>query len=129
MLSKLSIKPSIKPSIRQWVAGLALGSMSAFALAVDNCGTPPEAPVVPEGATAALEDLAAAAEQVNQYGEASNVYLDCIEEFTGKRAFKQLSREEQAAVHEKFSTAAAKHNEVLDSFQAELEAFRAANPE
>lgn len=118
-----------KPSMKQWIVGVALGSMSALALAADDCGAPPEAPTIPEGATATLEELAATAEQVNQYGEESNVYLDCIEAFTGKRAFRQLSREEQAAVHEKFSNAASNHNATLDTFQAELDAFRAANPE
>lgn len=116
-------------TLKHWIAALTLGSMSALALAADQCGDPPLAPTIPEGATATLEELAAAAEQVNQYGELSNTYLDCVESFTGKRAFKQLSREEQAAIHEKFSTAAASHNATLDAFQAELEAFRAANPE
>lgn len=117
------------PTLKHWIAGIALGSMSALTLAADQCGEAPSAPAIPEGATATLEELAAAAEQVNQYGELSNTYLDCVESFTGKRAFKQLSRDEQAAIHEKFSAAAANHNTTLDAFQAELEAFRAANPE
>lgn len=130
--SKITTRESLMlstPTLKQWLAGVALGSISALTLAADQCGEAPAAPAIPEGATATLEELAAAAEQVNQYGELSNTYLDCVEEFTGKRAFKQLSRDEQAAIHDKFSTAAASHNATLDAFQAELEAFRAANPE
>lgn len=117
------------PTLKQWIAGIALGSMSALALAADQCGEAPAAPAIPEGATASLEELAGAAEQVNQYGELSDTYLDCVESFTRKRAFKKLSSDEQAAINEKFNTAAASHNATLDAFQAELEAFRAANPE
>ncbi len=118
-----------KSPLKQWIVGVAFGSMSALALAVEQCGEPPAAPAIPDGSTATVEDLAATAEQVNAYAETSDAYLDCIEGYTGKRAFRQLPREEQDAIREKFSEQASSHNATLDSLNQAIADYRAANPE
>jgi len=118
-----------KSAAKRWMVGIAFGSLSAVALAADNCGDVPVAPELPDGTTASLDELVDTSNAVRNYIEDADKYLDCKESFARKRDFQRLSSEAQDAYREEVSVLTAKRNEVGDLFNAEVEAYRQANPD
>jgi hypothetical protein len=114
------------------LAALLLSSTVAMA----DC-TQPEAPAMPEGATATMEDMIAGQTAVKTFQAANIEYMNCLEEaFTAAEAeAKEGSDEEKAAATEvyqkavnEYNAAVSKEEEVAGSFNASIREFKAANP-
>jgi hypothetical protein len=114
------------------LATLALVSSQAFA----EC-TSPEAPTVPDGSTASMEDMLAGQKSVKAFQEANLAYMQCLEEgyTAAEAAAKTGTEEEMAAAQEAYTkgidaynNAVSKEEEVAGQFNIEIREYKAANP-
>jgi hypothetical protein len=114
------------------LAALLLSSTVAMA----DCANP-EAPAVPDGATATMEDMIAGQTAVKTFQAANIEYMGCLEEsFNAAEAeAKEGSDEEKAAateVYDKavdaYNAAVSKEEEVAGQFNISIREFKAANP-
>lgn len=115
------------------VLGLALGSTVGIA---GECVTP-EAPTLPDGANASMEDMLTGQKAVKTYQTANLEYMGCLEkEFTAaEAATQQGTDEEKAAAQASYDKAVNAYNEavsleeeVAGQFNTEIREFKAANP-
>ena len=113
--------------------GLTLVSSQAFA----EC-TSPEAPNLPDGATASMEDMLAGQKAVKTFQAANVAYMKCLEE--GFTAAEEVAKngttdEEKAAAQaeytqgiDAYNDAVSKEEEVAGQFNVEIREYKAANP-
>lgn len=113
--------------------GLTLVSSQAFA----EC-TSPEAPSLPDGATASMEDMLAGQKAVKTFQAANVAYMKCLEE--GFTAAEEVAKngttdEEKAAAQaeytqgiDAYNDAVSKEEEVAGQFNVEIREYKAANP-
>ncbi|MEH6589377.1 MAG: hypothetical protein V7746_03915 [Halioglobus sp.] len=114
------------------LAALLLTSTATMA----DCAKP-EAPVLPEGATATMEDMISGQTAVKSFQGANIEYMNCLEaSFTAAEAeAMEGSDEEKAAateIYEKavdeYNSAVSKEEEVAGQFNSAIRDFKAANP-
>ncbi|MEP1471322.1 MAG: hypothetical protein ABJK20_01820 [Halieaceae bacterium] len=115
------------------LAGLALISTQAFA----EC-TSPDAPEIPDGATAAMEDMLAGQKSVKAFQEANLAYMKCLEEgYTAAEETVKNSTEEADVTAaqdaytqgiDAYNDAVSKEEEVAGQFNVEIREYKAANP-
>lgn len=115
------------------ILGLALASGQALA----EC-TSPEAPTLPDGASASMEDMLAGQKAVKTFQEANVAYMQCLEEgFTAaeETAKNGTTDEEKAAAQaeytkgvDAYNDAVSKEEEVAGQFNVEIREYKAANP-
>ena len=115
------------------VLGLALGSSMSLA---GEC-TKPEAPTMPDGASASMEDMLNGQKSVKTFQTTNMDYMKCLEqEFTAAEAAGlQGSDEEKEAAKSTYDKAIAAYNaavsqeeEVAGQFNTEIREYKAANP-
>jgi len=94
----------------------------------DLCGDLPTAPEVVDGSTSTMEDLIANSSEVQGFIAEADEYLDCQKAVVNDTT-NGLSRDERNAREETFMSLVRVRNEIGDLFNAEVGAFKAANPE
>jgi hypothetical protein len=115
--------------IKLALLGLALGSTVSVA---GEC-VPPEAPTVPDGAAAAMEQMLAAQKAVKTFQAANIAYMACLEpkitaaqaevESDSKKASKTVKK-----LEERYNEAVSAEETVADQFNTEIRAYKVANP-
>ncbi len=117
------------------IAFIALTLSSGQALA--ECAKP-EAPTLPDGAQASMEDMLAGQKAVKAYQSSNMDYMKCLEQaFTSaEEATQSGSDEEKAAAQAEYSAAVDAYNaavsmeeEVAGQFNTEIREYKAANAE
>ncbi len=115
------------------ILGIALASSQALA----EC-TNPEAPTLPDGASATMEDMLAGQKAVKAFQEANVAYMKCLEE--GFNAAEETAKngttdEEKATAQaeytkgvDAYNNAVSKEEEVAGQFNVEIREYKAANP-
>ncbi len=119
----LTYKNCFRPVVL--AAAMALGPVLAVA---DDCGEVPAAPEIIDGATATMEALVANSEEVKAYIAAADGYLDCREAIAKSDDFKDLPAAEQQAQIAANAQVLETRNKIGDDFNAEVGAYKAANP-
>lgn len=113
--------------------GLALAGTVSMA---GEC-VQPEAPVLPDGASASMEDMLNGQKSVKTFQAANVEYMKCLEtEFTAAEASAQQGSDEDKkagkAVYDKsvdaYNAAVSKEEEVAGQFNTEIREYKAANP-
>lgn len=112
---------------RRILLAAALSTAPLAALA-DTCGEVPDAPEIISGDTATMEELVANSQTVKSYIADADAYLDCNEALAKSDAFKEMPVEEQKAVIDTSASLLESRNSIGDQFNAEVAAFKAANP-
>lgn len=102
------------------------GVMSAGVFA--DCGTPPEEPQIPDGASASFDELIAASKVVKAYIAGVDGYLDCREALMATDEFKAQGENIINAAKEEVSTLTKHRNDIGDNFNKEVGAYKKANP-
>lgn len=100
-------------------------SSTAFA---QSCGEAPEAPEIPDGATATMEQLIATSGAVNAFLDSADVFLDCGTAEKDTVAYKDLSRAEKGRIVDAREDLIDIYNSIADDFNEEVQAYQAANP-
>jgi hypothetical protein len=100
-------------------------SSAAFA---QSCGEAPEAPEIPDGATATMDQLVATSGAVNTFLDAADVFLDCGEAEKDTVVYKDLSRAEKGRIVEAREELIDIYNNIADDFNEEVMAYKEANP-
>ncbi len=108
-------------------AGFSL--FGAMAYGADDCGEAPEKPEILDGAEATMEELVTKSNQVTAFIEKADEYLDCKEAYGQSEEFQELSEEEQVSWHKDRMELLDERNGIADEFNAEVAAFREANPD
>ena len=94
----------------------------------NQCGDAPLAPEVVDGSSATMTDLVANSKAVQTFIANADEHLDCKKALVNDTT-NGLSSDERD-IHEKnFMDLVTVRNEIGDLFNAEVEAFKAANPE
>ena len=116
-------------AIKYTALALALGSTSALAA---DC-TAPEAPTVPDGASATMEDMLAGQKAVKAF-QAENIdYMKCLEPaMTAAEAAVKAGEDGAADVYqasqEVYNAAVSAEEAVAGEFNTAIRAYKAANP-
>ena len=114
---------------------LALVMGSSYTVAGD-C-TMPEAPGLPDGATASMEDMLAGQKAVKEFQAANLEYMGCVEQSisAAEEATLKASDEDKEAAqaaHQKaleaYNAAVSTEEEVAGQFNTEIREYKAANP-
>ncbi|MDX1733592.1 MAG: hypothetical protein R3228_04465 [Halioglobus sp.] len=113
------------------VVALALGSAGhAWA----ECAAP-EAPTMPDGGSATMDDMLAGQKAVKAYQAANLEYMNCLEPMieaaTAKARGESATEEDMAAakaLEEKFNAAVSAEEDVAGQFNTEIREYKAANP-
>ena len=118
------------------VATLALALASSAGMAQDCSG--PQAPELPDGATASMEDMLAGQKAVKAYQAANLEYMGCLEkEFTAAEATaleseseadKKAAQAEYQKAVDAYNAAVSQEEEVAGQFNTEIREYKAANP-
>lgn len=93
-----------------------------------DCGDVPTKPMLVDGATSSMDQIVANSEDVKGYIAAADLYLDCHAEWRKLIAFRGQSRDDRDVIEEEIKVILDDRNAVGDDFNAEVQAFRAANP-
>lgn len=109
-----------------FLISVALG-FSSLALAND-CGEPPAAPALVDGATVTMDEIVANSEQVKAYIASADQYLDCREQVIPTEEFMARPEAEQESYRADNKAVLDKRNGIGDEFNAEVAAFKKANP-
>ena len=112
---------------------LGLVFCSAGSMAAD-C-TAPETPVLPDGASASMEEMLEGQEAVKAYQAANLEYMNCLDPMltaaTEKAMEEDASDEDRAAVkalEERYNGAVTAEEELAGQFNTEVREYKAANP-
>ena len=114
------------------ILALVLGSTVSNAECVG-----PEAPVLPDGGTSALQDMISGQQAVKTFQAANIEYMACLEKaFTAaEAAAKEGTDEEKKAATatydqavEAYNSAVSQEEEVAGQFNTEIREYKAANP-
>lgn len=118
------------------IAALALALGSSAGMAGDCSG--PEAPTLPDGATASMEDMLAGQKAIKAYQAANLEYMGCLEkEFTAAEATalestseddKQAAQASYQEAVDAYNAAVSQEEEVAGQFNTEIREYKAANP-
>ena len=107
---------------------LLLWTLSHQVAAQDStsCGELPVEPDIVDGASSTVEQLVANSEAVNAYIAEADQFLDCSED-----RYKRLSssRIHKDRIGEQIKTVTARRNEIGAEFNAQVAAYKAANPQ
>jgi hypothetical protein len=115
--------------IKLALLGLALGSTVSVA---GEC-VPPEAPTVPDGAAATMEQMLAGQKAVKTFQAANIAYMACLEpkitdaQAEGESGSKEAS-EAVKKLEERYNEAVSAEEAVAGQFNTEIRAYKAANP-
>ncbi|MEQ9464248.1 MAG: hypothetical protein RJQ10_11355 [Haliea sp.] len=118
--------------VNSLLAVLALGSSMAMAECVQ-----PEAPDLPDGASATMDEMIAGQQAVKTFQAANLEYMSCLEgEFTAAKTAIEGGKAEDPkalqAVYEKsidaYNSAVSTEEAVAGQFNTEIREYRAANP-
>ena len=109
-------------------SGLITMPMSSFAQDGVDCGESPAAPDIVDGSTVSMEELVANSKAVNAFIEQADTYLDC-QKAAVKSTTNGLSRDERQIRTAQYEALVPVRNEIGDLFNAEVQEYRAANPE
>lgn len=88
-----------------------------------GCGDLPSAPEIIQGIDASLEELIANSKSVNAFIEKADQYLDC------QAVFNKKTKKLPESVQEQLTALLNHRNEIGDEFNAQVAAYREANPE
>ncbi len=114
-------------SRRLALGGAALASSLLLATATLACETP-SVVEVPDGATATMEEMVRAREEIMAYMEAMREYIACVNdeiEVAGDNATEEF----KALMIQRHNAAVSEMETVAAAFDEQLRAYRAANPE
>jgi len=110
---------------------LALGGAGSAAA---EC-TPPEAPGLPDGGSANMEEMLAGQKAVKAFQTANLEYMNCldpqIKEAMARAATEEASDEDRAALkslEEAYNAAVSREEELAGQFNTEIREYKAANP-
>ena len=106
-----------------FMAGFTSGSLFA------DCGSAPNSPEIPDGATASMEELVGASKAVKAFIANADIYLDCREAAMNSEEYKNLAEEEKNAWIEDVSLLTKSRNAIGDNFNAQVSAYKEANPQ
>ena len=117
-------------------AALALALGSSTGMAGDCSG--PQAPSLPDGATASMEDMLAGQKAIKAYQAANLEYMGCLEkEFTAAEAavLESSSEDDKKAAQttyqeavDAYNAAVSQEEEIAGQFNTEIREYKAANP-
>jgi hypothetical protein len=115
--------------IKLALLGLTLGSTVSVA---GEC-VPPEAPVVPDGATASMEQMLAGQKAVKTFQTANIEYMACLEpKITAAQGEVESGSEDTSAavkkLEERYNEAVSAEEVVAGQFNTEIRAYKTANP-
>ena len=118
--------------IKLALIGLALGSTVSIA---EEC-TAPALPTLPEGATAPLEQMLEGQKAVKTYQASNTEYRTCLDPkvsaaevaASGDSPGPEL-QETLKQLNEEYNASVSKEEELAVQFNAELKAYKAANPD
>lgn len=121
----------MKNTIKMALFGLALASAASFA---DDCAAP-AAPTLPEGASATLEQMLAGQKAVKDYQTANGEFRTCLEPkiaaaetaAAGDSPGPELV-EALKVLTDEYNASVSTEEEVATKFNAELRAYKEANP-
>ena len=102
--------------------------LSTTAMAQD-CGVVPTKPEVVDGASSSMEQIIENSNEVKTYIAEADLYLDCHAAWRQLIAFRGLSRDEKDAIEAEIKVILDERNAIGDDFNAEVQAFRDANPD
>jgi len=108
---------------------LAISSPAAFA---GDC-TAPEAPQLPDGATATMDDMLAGQQAVKAFQAANLEYMQCLEPklAAAEAALKEGdegAKEIYQQAQDSYNAAVSVEEEVAGQFNTEIREYKAANP-
>jgi len=110
----------------------ALGSASAFA---QDCVVP-DAPTLPDGATASMEQMLAGQQAVKGYQTANSEYRSCLDPQLSAAVVKATAEEASdadkaaaKALEDAYNQSVSREEAVAGQFNTEIRAYKAANPE
>lgn len=116
------------------VLALVIGSANVMA---DDCNGP-EAPSLPDGTTASMEDMLTGQKAVKAYQTANLDYMGCLEKvFTAAEAAalesdsegeKEASQATYQEAVDAYNAAVSEEEEVAGQFNTEIRAYKEANP-
>jgi hypothetical protein len=112
--------------MKVWLPLTLAFALSAAAHAQSNCTYPATPAAPPDGATATLEQMKAAAKDYGRYNGEMNVYLDCLKAAADAATPKdrsKLSPDENKKVDEKLKFIDQKNNAAVDELQATVGRF------
>lgn len=121
--------------LKTLVFTLAIGSSGAWA----DCSAP-DAPDVPDGASASYDEMIAGQKAVKEFQEANADYMSCLEEdiaateaVANDEAASDDDKAEAVTSHGKavdtYNAAVIQEEEVAGEFNSEIQAYQAANAE
>lgn len=115
--------------IKLALLGLALGSTVSVA---GEC-VPPEAPTVPDGAAATMEQMLAGQKAVKTYQDANIEYMACLEPLITAAQAEVESGSKEASdtvkkLEERYNEAVSAEEGVAGQFNTEIRAYKVANP-
>tara|TARA_R110002110_G_scaffold205066_7_gene417021 strand:+ start:151798 stop:152187 length:390 start_codon:yes stop_codon:yes gene_type:complete len=125
--------------IKRTLLGLAItcGTTMAAATMAADC-VQPQAPTMPDGAKAALEDMLAGQKAVKAFQASNLEYMTCVQseiDAAEKMAIEAKSDDAKAAAQAKhqdavntYNAAVSKEEEVAGQFNTEIREYKAANP-
>gem|GEM_PF-908833 len=94
-----------------------------------DCGVLPEKPSIVDGSTATMEELVANSQAVKSYiGDVDN-FLDCYDAFMQSSDFSELPQKEKLVYANAMDNILEARNAIGPQFNAQVEAFRAAQPQ
>ena len=112
--------------IRPVLFSLALVSSPLFAL---DCGEVPAEPEVIDGANATMDELVANSQSVKAFIAGADTFLDCGESYVKSDEFKALGADEQKEILDRNARILAERNGIGEKFNAQVAAYKAANPQ
>jgi hypothetical protein len=119
-------------ALKTALLGIAL--TSSFAIA-DDC-VKPDAPTIPDGASATMEQMLAGQKAVKAFQAANLEYMGCLEPLvSAAQANLQDGKGSEEAVaaykklEETYNAAVSMEEEVAGAFNAQIKAYKAANPQ
>lgn len=106
---------------------ILLVMLTGYAKAQDiaGCGEAPAEPAIVDGANSKIEQLIANSEEVNAFIEEIDKFLDCKESRYSTSSLARRYKEDQA---DEIKSLTARRNAISDEFNAQIEAYKAANP-
>ena len=98
-------------------------SVQADELNLDQCSLP-DAPDVPDGATAAEEEMTVAGSAVREYVAAAQAALDCLDKVRAGLG-EAITPEQTTAINTTYNEGVDALNAVAENFNAQVRAFKA----
>lgn len=108
----------------------ALGSTASIA---QDCVAPTDAPVVPDGDTATLEQMLEGQKAVKTFQAANMAYLQCMDPKLAAAQEEVVAGSEEAVaaaekLQESYNAAVSREEELAGKFNTEIREYKAAHP-